>query len=141
MSLKGKMKEKVEANAELGLLSKKLATILLDVPVEFDIQNFELNELNYDNINAIFQELEFKRLAENFKKTFNSLSKNENLEKIEKKNDTAVKKPKVAGGGQFSLFDDPQETIQSNIRIKGQILIQYHTSINLLKQILLLKYF
>jgi len=30
--LKGKMKEKVEANAELGLLSKKLATILLDVP-------------------------------------------------------------------------------------------------------------
>jgi DNA polymerase-1 len=40
--LKGKMKEKVEANAELGLLSKKLATILLDVPVEFDAENFEM---------------------------------------------------------------------------------------------------
>ena len=117
--LKGKMKEKVEANAELGLLSKKLATILLDVPVEFDIQNFELDEPDYDNINAIFQELEFRRLAENFKKTFNSLSKSENLEKIEKKeNDTAVKKTTVAGGGQFSLFDDPQEPIESNITIK-----------------------
>ncbi|MEC8535913.1 MAG: 5'-3' exonuclease H3TH domain-containing protein, partial [Bacteroidota bacterium] len=34
--LKGKMKEKVEANAELGLISKKLATILLNVPVEFN---------------------------------------------------------------------------------------------------------
>src|SRR6056300_1980808 len=41
--LKGKMKEKVEANKELGLLSKKLATILLDVPVEFDAKNFELS--------------------------------------------------------------------------------------------------
>ena len=40
--LKGKMKEKIEANAELGLLSKKLATILLDVPVEFDAKSFEL---------------------------------------------------------------------------------------------------
>lgn len=34
--LKGKMKEKVEANAELGLLSKQLATIILDCPVEFN---------------------------------------------------------------------------------------------------------
>jgi DNA polymerase-1 len=34
--LKGKMKEKVEANQELGLLSKQLATIMLDVPVELE---------------------------------------------------------------------------------------------------------
>ena len=33
--LKGKMKEKVEASKELGILSKQLATIMLDVPVEF----------------------------------------------------------------------------------------------------------
>ena len=37
--LKGKMKEKVEANKELGLLSKQLATILLDCPVDFDLKN------------------------------------------------------------------------------------------------------
>src|SRR5690606_10378116 len=41
--LKGKMKEKVEANAELGLLSKDLARIMLDVPVEFNEKDFELN--------------------------------------------------------------------------------------------------
>jgi DNA polymerase-1 len=34
--LKGAIKEKIEANKELGLLSKKLATILLDCPVTFD---------------------------------------------------------------------------------------------------------
>ena len=39
--LKGAMKEKVEANAELGLLSKKLATIMLDVPVDFHEADFE----------------------------------------------------------------------------------------------------
>ena len=68
--LKGKMKEKVEANAELGLLSKKLATILLDVPVAFDAKNFELDKPDHEKVNEIFQELEFRRLIENFRKTF-----------------------------------------------------------------------
>ena len=40
--LKGKMKEKIEANKELGLLSKQLATIILDCPVEFNEKDFEL---------------------------------------------------------------------------------------------------
>ena len=60
--------------------------------------------------------MEFKRLAE-ILKTFNS-SKTKIWRRLKKRNDTAVKKPKVAGGGQFSLFDDPQEPIESNIRIK-----------------------
>ena len=53
--LKGKMREKVEANAELGLLSKKLATILLDVPVDFNAKNFELDEPNHEKVNKIFK--------------------------------------------------------------------------------------
>ena len=117
--LKGKMKEKVEANSELGLLSKKLATILLDVPVKFDVKNFKLDEPNYDNINAIFQELEFRRLAENFKKTFNTLSKNENLNFTEKnENAPEFKKSVIAGGGQFSLFDNLQEPKKSVVTNK-----------------------
>jgi len=40
--LKGKMKEKVEANAQLGLLSKQLATIMLDCDVTFDAKDYEL---------------------------------------------------------------------------------------------------
>ncbi len=68
--LKGKMKEKVEANAELGMLSKKLATILLDVPVEFHEKDFELSEPDVDKVKEIFTELEFRRMIENFLKTF-----------------------------------------------------------------------
>ncbi len=68
--LKGKMKEKVEANKELGLLSKKLATILLDCPVEFNEKDFELSAPNHVEVATIFQELEFRRLQDNFNKIF-----------------------------------------------------------------------
>ncbi|MGB0185658.1 MAG: DNA polymerase I [Flavobacteriaceae bacterium] len=110
--LKGKMKEKVEANAELGLLSKKLATILLDVPVEFDAKNFELDKPDHEKVNEIFQELEFKRLIENFRKTFTSDTPQTNEPKP-KEQATPVKKSTAAGTGQFSLFDAPQDNVPS----------------------------
>ncbi|TRZ46377.1 DNA polymerase I [Robertkochia solimangrovi] len=69
--LKGKMKEKVAENAELGILSKKLARILTDVPVTFHEEDFELNTPDFDKVKEIFQELEFRRLAENLMRTFN----------------------------------------------------------------------
>ena len=106
--LKGKMKEKVEANAELGLLSKKLATILLDVPVEFDAKNFELDKPDHEKVNEIFQELEFRRLIENFRKTFATDTPQTNEPKP-KEQATPVKKSTAAGTGQFSLFDAPQD--------------------------------
>lgn len=68
--LKGKMKEKVEASKELGLLSKKLATIMLDVPVEFHEKNFELDKPDLDKVKEIFNDLEFRRLTDNLVKTF-----------------------------------------------------------------------
>lgn len=68
--LQGKMKEKIEENAELGLLSKKLATIITDCPVEFHEKDFELNSPDVDKITTIFQELEFRRLLENVHQIF-----------------------------------------------------------------------
>ena len=68
--LKGKLKEKIEANKEIGVLSKQLATILLDVPVKFDAKDYELSEPDVAAVNAVFEELEFRRIAENFKKIF-----------------------------------------------------------------------
>ncbi|NAS32142.1 DNA polymerase I [Flavobacteriaceae bacterium R38] len=68
--LKGKMKEKVEASKELGLLSKELAKILLDVPVEFDEKDFEFSKPNVEAVKELFTELEFRRLTENFLKTY-----------------------------------------------------------------------
>ena len=112
--LKGKMKEKIEANAELGLLSKKLATILLDVPVEFDAKSFELSAPDTEKVSAIFQELEFRRLIDNFNKTF-AVKPPEN-EASEPKASTpkpAANPTPEAGAGQFSLFggEDPSAAV------------------------------
>ena len=68
--LKGKMKEKVEANKELGLLSKQLATIMLDCPVEFHEENYRLTHPNFEKVTAVFQELEFRRSLDSVNKLF-----------------------------------------------------------------------
>ena len=53
-----------------GLLSKKLATILLDVPVTFQAEAYELTSPDEKAVNDLFEELEFRRMADNFKKLF-----------------------------------------------------------------------
>lgn len=61
--LKGKQKENVENFAQQGLLSKELATIVLDVPVEFDEKSLEYNGFDEERLKALFEELEFRNLA------------------------------------------------------------------------------
>ncbi|WP_417784871.1 DNA polymerase I [Tenacibaculum sp.] len=98
--LKGKMKEKVEANQELGLLSKKLATIMLDVPVELELDKLVFEQPNVEATKEIFTELEFRRLTENFLKTFTP----------SEENTTTTEKPratKTSAAGQFDLFAAP----------------------------------
>ena len=61
--LKGKQKENVINFAEQGLLSKKLATIILDVPVEYSFDDLTLDEPDEQKITELFAELEFRNLA------------------------------------------------------------------------------
>jgi DNA polymerase-1 len=61
--LKGKMRENVQMFAEQGMVSKKLATIILDVPVEFDAHALELGEPNREMLEPLFAELEFRTLG------------------------------------------------------------------------------
>ncbi len=61
--LKGKLKENVENFAEQGLVSKKLATILLDAPVELDVDALHIDEPNREVLEALFAELEFRTLG------------------------------------------------------------------------------
>ena len=97
--LKGKMKERVEANKALGVLSKKLARILLDVPVQFDAEDYILSEPNVTAVREIFLELEFRRLSESFVKIFHPHSE-ANTPKTEKKE-------KSAPAQAFDLFNQP----------------------------------
>jgi len=61
--LKGKMKEKVEASTEIALLSKKLATIIIDVPIEFDPKDLQRDPLNKKELEQLFAEVEFRTLS------------------------------------------------------------------------------
>ena len=61
---KGKRKENLELYGEQGILSKKLATIITDVPVTFNADDYEVCDFKTDELADIFQELEFRRLAE-----------------------------------------------------------------------------
>ncbi len=62
--LKGKLKEKVEQNVDKAIQSKWLATIICDVPIEFDEKALEMEEPNREVLKELFNELEFRRLAE-----------------------------------------------------------------------------
>jgi DNA polymerase-1 len=62
-SIKGAMGEKVRKGKEMAILSKKLATIITSVPVEFHEEDFKLKEWNKEKLKDIFSELEFRTLG------------------------------------------------------------------------------
>jgi len=62
--LKGKQRENIITYANQGLLSKELATIHLDVPVEFDEKMFEYTGPDEEKLKELFEELEFRQLAQ-----------------------------------------------------------------------------
>jgi len=101
--LKGKLKEKIEANKELGLLSKKLATIILDVPVEFKASEFKFDVKDCEDVKEVFRELEFRRLVDSVDRVFKI---NEDFTAENKAEIIKEKPTENAGSGQFSLFDD-----------------------------------
>jgi DNA polymerase I len=61
--LKGKQRENVENFAQQGLLSKELATIKIDVPVDFHEEDLRYDGIDEEKLRAIFTELEFRTLA------------------------------------------------------------------------------
>ncbi|MEL7020470.1 MAG: 5'-3' exonuclease H3TH domain-containing protein, partial [Bacteroidota bacterium] len=61
--LKGKQRERIEQFAEQGRLSKTLATIDLNVPIQFDADRYILEDFDRDKLTKIFKELEFRSLA------------------------------------------------------------------------------
>ena len=100
--VQGKLKEKIEANKDLGVLSKKLATIITDVPVEFNAKDYELSTPDMEAATAIFEELEFRRIQENFRKIF-SLS----TEAAPTESTSASKSTTTPAAAQFDLFNPP----------------------------------
>ena len=70
----GKLGEKITENKELGVLSKKLAKIILDVPIDYNLDEFKLSDPDKEIVLKVFDELEFRRIKETFFKIFGTIS-------------------------------------------------------------------
>ena len=101
--IQGKLRQKIEASAEQGLLSKKLATIICDVPIDFEQEKYDVEKPNFEEIQKIFDEIEFKRLYENLYRAFNEPL---NMEKAKPKNPEPAQKLPTGLTRQLDLFAD-----------------------------------
>ncbi len=118
--LKGKMREKIEENAEIGLLSKKLATIITDCDVQFDAKDYELSMPDGEKVQELFEILEFRRLKDQFLQLFLPLTPSQGRRtNVDGETPPPLEGAvgRTAGSGQFSLFgenNDSQQTIQTS---------------------------
>ncbi len=115
--LKGKMKENVIEFAEQGRLSRRLATIMTDCDVKFHAESYELSKPNADKVQEIFDELEFRRLKDQFIKIFSgeadsdtgaAVSNTETAKKLVSSSEKAA----AAGAGQYNLFADGSDGME-----------------------------
>ena len=102
--LKGKLKEKVEANHEQALLSRKLATIVLDIPAEVNIEGMVKNEFNVDLLEEILEELEFRTLLRKLIPSVNVLTETPPATPV---------KINTNNVGQVSMFGDNSEVLST----------------------------
>ena len=105
--LKGKLRENIENNKEKGLLSKQLATIMLDVPVTFNEQDCELSTPNFEAVGKIFDELEFRQLLLNFQRVYQP-------EVVVQNNVKPASAQLDMFAVQGDLFAQPQLTVERN---------------------------
>ena len=114
--LKGKMKENIEANKEKGILSKTLATIIIDCPVVFDEKDYELSIPDIEKTDALFSELEFRQMQAQFDKLYNSVKTIEGAEQEPAKKTIT----KQSHEDQFDLFGFHQESnSESSLSVLG----------------------
>jgi DNA polymerase I len=116
--LQGKQKEAIEQNREQVLLSKKLATIEINVPVEFHEESFHRSEPNLEKLRSLYEELEFRTMAAKLGSPAGT-------------GKTDATKPVKEIGGLFAgsentsfqgtLFDSQVESQQVNIRTIDQV--------------------
>ena len=90
--IKGALKEKLEKNKELAILSRTLGTILRDAPIDIDVESLKIKEWNKEAITSKFKELRFNRFIERFElnnlgtvKTQNKINDLFEIEEIDEK--------------------------------------------------------
>lgn len=106
--LKGKMKEKVEEFGQQGILSKELATIKIDVPIDFNAEDLEHCEPNEAKVKEIFEELEFRTML---KRIFD-------IDDAPSTPTKALAKKKAAAPSQLGLFGDSPSDVTTQVAVQ-----------------------
>ena len=96
--LKGKMQDNVSSSEKIGMLCKKLVTIITDVPIDFNEDHFKYQSINEPKLEKLFNELEFKTLLSRM-----TGSKNQT---VINKNSLSSKEYGSANEKQFDLFNE-----------------------------------
>ena len=109
--LKGALKKKVEEHVEEIKFSRFLATIKTDVPIELDMESLLLQEPDEDKLRTLFEELEFRNLAERVLKS----EKPSTTKKAASKDDS----PTLFQTDFFGLFEDESTDEQKYSNLKG----------------------
>lgn len=112
--LKGKMKENVINFAEQGRMSKMLATINTNAPVEFDAEELKIKQPNLPALLKIFEELEFRTFAKKFVADY---GKNEIIDKKitdKRETETVKKAAKEAAPKELDLFSELSENQENS---------------------------
>ena len=79
-----KLREKIEVNREQAMLSKRLATIITNVPVDINLDDLKKREADHEKLMELFRSYEFNSLIPRIKKTIEqSTDENENTYKLE----------------------------------------------------------
>lgn len=111
-NIKGTLKDKLENNKEQILFSKFLATIKIDVPIEFEKEEFERKNIDEEKIELLFEELEFRTL----------------INRVLKRETKFTPKKEEAQGVLFEEFKDdvPEEKKYSTLMELKDLVYSYH---------------
>lgn len=106
--LKGKQREKVEEFGQQGVLSKELARINIEVPLDFDEESMKYNGPDVDKLKSIFEELEFRTTLKRILGEPSGTTK-------------AAKKPAATGATQMGLFADAPGPAKQEEEVKPDV--------------------
>ena len=111
--LQGKIKEKVISSKEIGLLSKKLVTIITDVPINFNERDLEVNLNDRKKAEELFLELEFRNIGDRlFGSDELKQSNNQSKEFFEES---------FQKDSQIDLFSQPKNNLKQNKSLKEDL--------------------
>ncbi len=135
--LKGKMRENVINFAQQGLLSKKLATIDTNVPVDFDEEQLKVKEPNIERLTELFEELEFRTFLARFKGQRSAVSSQRSAVSGQQsavssqRSAVSSQQSAVSSQGQLDLFgsfDEEQNTVP--VKSREFIIVKEDNQIN-----------